>query len=69
MPVFLPTTLQGADQIIQTMKDLKKEAPSNTMEVVVIVKDDEKPGDGPSKCAESCAALLMPQCFKNSRLN
>ncbi|KAM4561806.1 zinc finger MYM-type protein 2 [Fundulus diaphanus] len=43
VPVFLPTTLQGAEQIIQTMKDLKSEVPSDTVEADVIIKDDEKP--------------------------
>ncbi|XP_038158569.1 zinc finger MYM-type protein 2 isoform X2 [Cyprinodon tularosa] len=43
VPVFLPTTLQGAEEIIQTMKDLKAEMPSNSMEADVIIKDDEKP--------------------------
>ncbi|KAM4731530.1 zinc finger MYM-type protein 2 [Anableps anableps] len=42
VPVFLPTTLQGAEPIIQTMKDLKNEVPSNAT-ADVIIKDDEKP--------------------------
>ncbi|MED6283841.1 hypothetical protein CHARACLAT_013107, partial [Characodon lateralis] len=56
VPVFLPTTLQGAEQIIQTMKDLKNEVPSSTMEADVINKDDEKP--------DVKSVILKRECVK-----
>lgn len=49
MPVFLPTTLQGAEQIIQTIKDIKNEAPTIPTEANLftaeMVTDDQKPGE------------------------
>lgn len=65
MPVFLPTTLQGAEQIIHTMKDMKSEAPSNTSEAAIIIDDEEKPGESLPKCAESHVALLKRGRFRN----
>ena len=49
VPVFLPTTLQGAEQLIQTFKDLKRAAPSDPPEAdklseAEVISDDEKPG-------------------------
>ncbi|KAM9710605.1 zinc finger MYM-type protein 2 [Menidia menidia] len=40
VPVFMPTTLQGAEQILQSMKDLKKEASSTPLESNLISEAD-----------------------------
>ncbi|XP_054472012.1 zinc finger MYM-type protein 2 isoform X2 [Anoplopoma fimbria] len=48
VPVFLPTTLQGAEQIIQTIKDLKNKVPSDPLEADLLsmaemIAEDQKP--------------------------
>ncbi|XP_075993910.1 zinc finger MYM-type protein 2-like [Genypterus blacodes] len=48
VPVFLPTTLQGADQIIQAIKELKPEVTSDPQEadlppVAQVVAEEQKP--------------------------
>ncbi|XP_017285668.1 zinc finger MYM-type protein 2 [Kryptolebias marmoratus] len=47
VPVFLPTTLQGAEQIVQTLKDIKNEVATNPTEAELSVAetntDDQKP--------------------------
>lgn len=49
VPVFLPTTLQGAEQIIQTIKDIKNEASADPTEADCSVDElstnDQKPGE------------------------
>lgn len=47
--MFLPTTLQGADEIVQTINDLKNKSPSDSVEVDLIsttdvITDEQKPG-------------------------
>ncbi len=49
MPVFLPTTLQGAEQIIQTINELKNKVPSDPLEADLLsmadmIAQDQKPG-------------------------
>ena len=49
MPVFLPTTLQGAEQIVQTINELKNNVPSDPLEADLIsmaemIAEDQKPG-------------------------
>lgn len=49
MPVFLPTTLQGAEQIVQTISELKNKVPSDPLEADLItmaevIAEDQKPG-------------------------
>lgn len=51
MPVFLPTTLQGAEQIIQTINELKNKVPSDPLEAGLLamadmIKEDQTPGVG-----------------------
>ncbi|XP_068593230.1 zinc finger MYM-type protein 2 [Cebidichthys violaceus] len=48
VPVFLPTTLQGAEQIIQAIKELKNEVPSDPLEADLLsmaemIAEDQKP--------------------------
>uniref|UniRef100_A0A8C6L903 Zinc finger MYM-type containing 2 n=1 Tax=Nothobranchius furzeri TaxID=105023 RepID=A0A8C6L903_NOTFU len=50
VPVFLPTTLQGAEEIVQTIRDMRKEEPTTPMKAELSVAetitdddDDEKP--------------------------
>ncbi|RVE58223.1 hypothetical protein OJAV_G00206990 [Oryzias javanicus] len=54
VPVFLPTTLQGAEQIVQTIKDMKKEDSSDPAEASLFsaaekITDDQKPDVKPVK--------------------
>lgn len=49
VPVFLPTTLQGAEQIVQTIRELKNKVPSDPLEADMIsmadvIAEDQKPG-------------------------
>lgn len=49
VPVFLPTTLQGAEQIIQTINELKNKVPSDPLEadmlsMAEVIAEDQKPG-------------------------
>ncbi|XP_075967652.1 zinc finger MYM-type protein 2 [Anarhichas minor] len=41
VPLFLPTTLQGAEQIIQTIKELKNEA--DLLSMAEMIAEDQKP--------------------------
>lgn len=49
VPVFLPTTLQNAEQIVKTISELKAKVPSDPLEAdliamaEVIAQEDEKP--------------------------
>ena len=49
MPVFLPTTLQGAEQIIQSISELKNKVPSDPLEADLLsmaemIAEEQKPG-------------------------
>lgn len=44
MPVILPTTLQGAEQIIETMNELKNKVPSDLQSTAPTIPEDQKPG-------------------------
>lgn len=49
VPVFLPTTLQGSEQIIQTINELKHKVPSDPLEADLIsmadmIAEEQKPG-------------------------
>uniref|UniRef100_A0A8C3ALL3 Zinc finger MYM-type containing 2 n=1 Tax=Cyclopterus lumpus TaxID=8103 RepID=A0A8C3ALL3_CYCLU len=49
VPVFLPTTLQGAERILQTIKELKNDVPSDPVEADLLslaemIAEDQKPG-------------------------
>lgn len=50
VPVFLPTTLQNAEQIVKTINELKAKVPSDPLEAdliamaeVIAHEEDEKP--------------------------
>lgn len=50
MPVFLPTTLQGAEEIVQTINELKTKVPSDPLEddlitMAEVITEDRKPGE------------------------
>ncbi|KAM4558541.1 zinc finger MYM-type protein 2 isoform 2-T2 [Odontesthes bonariensis] len=54
VPVFMPTTLQGAEQIVQTIKDLKNEMAaipleSDLLSMVDTTSDNQKPDVKPIK--------------------
>ncbi|XP_074550798.1 zinc finger MYM-type protein 2 [Halichoeres trimaculatus] len=54
VPMFLPTTLQGADEIVQTIKDLKNKSPSDSVEPDLTpttegTTEDQKPDVKPVK--------------------
>lgn len=48
MPVFLPTTLQGTEQIVQTINKLKAKVPTDPHEadlsMAEMIAEDQKPG-------------------------
>lgn len=49
VPVFLPTTLQGAELIVQTINELKTKVPSDPLEADLLsmaemIAEDQKPG-------------------------
>lgn len=46
VPVFLPTTLQGAEQIVQAIKELKNEVSSDLLPTAEATAEDQKPGEG-----------------------
>nr|XP_040057953.1 zinc finger MYM-type protein 2 isoform X3 [Gasterosteus aculeatus aculeatus] len=43
VPVFLPTTLQGAEQIVQAIKELKNEVSSDLLPTAEATAEDQKP--------------------------
>lgn len=43
VPVFLPTTLQGAEQIIETINELKNKVPSDLLSMAEMITGDQKP--------------------------
>ncbi|XP_026231812.1 zinc finger MYM-type protein 2 isoform X2 [Anabas testudineus] len=54
VPVFLPTTLQGSEQIIQTINELKHKVPSDPLEADLIsmadmIAEEQKPDVKPVK--------------------
>lgn len=44
VPVFLPTTLQGAEQIIEAINELKNKVPSELLSMAETITEDQKPG-------------------------
>lgn len=44
MPVFLPTTLQGAEQIIESIKELKNNVTPDLQPMTETLKEDQKEG-------------------------
>lgn len=44
VPVFLPTTLQGAEQIIEAINKLKNKVPSELLSMAETITEDQKPG-------------------------
>lgn len=44
MPVFLPTTLQGAEEIIESINELKNNVTSDLQPVTEKLKEDQKEG-------------------------
>lgn len=44
MPVFVPTTLQGAEQIIESINELKSKAPSDLRSVAKAATEDQQTG-------------------------
>lgn len=44
MPVFLPTTLSGAEQIVETISQLKKKESSEQLPPTETNTEDKKPG-------------------------
>lgn len=49
VPIFVPTTLQGSDQIVQTIKELQNKVPSeglasNPLPTAEGLTEDQKPG-------------------------
>lgn len=44
MPVFLPTTLQGAEEIIESIKELKNSVTSDLQPVTEKLHEDQKEG-------------------------
>ncbi|KAM7406900.1 hypothetical protein PAMA_002883 [Pampus argenteus] len=54
VPVFLPTTLQGSEQIVQTINELKTKVPSDPLEADLLsmaemIAEDQKPDVKPVK--------------------
>uniref|UniRef100_A0A8C1CNV0 Zinc finger MYM-type containing 2 n=1 Tax=Cyprinus carpio carpio TaxID=630221 RepID=A0A8C1CNV0_CYPCA len=60
VPVFLPTTLQNAEQIVKTISELKTKVPSDPLEAdliamaEVIAQEDEKP-----KCSSKNIIIII----------
>lgn len=44
MPVFLPTTLQGAEEIIESINELKNNVTSDLQPVTENLEEDQKEG-------------------------
>lgn len=44
VPVFVPTTLQGAEQIIESINELKSKVSSDLLSVAKTATEDQKPG-------------------------
>ncbi|XP_043105154.1 zinc finger MYM-type protein 2 isoform X1 [Puntigrus tetrazona] len=65
VPVFLPTTLQNAEQIVKTIRELKAKVPSDPLEAdliamaEVIAQEDEKPKCSNIKCEKSSREVKM----------
>ncbi|XP_016316342.1 zinc finger MYM-type protein 2-like [Sinocyclocheilus anshuiensis] len=65
VPVFLPTTLQNAEQIVKTISELKAKVPSDPLEAdliamaEVIAQEDEKPKCSNIKCEKSSREVKM----------
>ncbi|XP_077071985.1 zinc finger MYM-type protein 2 isoform X1 [Siphateles boraxobius] len=66
VPVFLPTTLQNAEQIVKTINELKAKVPSDPLEAdliamaeVIAHEEDEKPKCSSIKCEKSSREVKM----------
>ncbi|XP_051566541.1 zinc finger MYM-type protein 2-like isoform X2 [Myxocyprinus asiaticus] len=65
VPVFLPTTLQNAEQIVKAINELKTEVPSDPLEAdlaaiaEVIARDEDEKPDCDIKCEKSCKEVKM----------
>uniref|UniRef100_A0A9J7X741 Zinc finger MYM-type containing 2 n=1 Tax=Cyprinus carpio carpio TaxID=630221 RepID=A0A9J7X741_CYPCA len=65
VPVFLPTTLQNAEQIVKTISELKAKVPSDPLEAdliamaEMIAQEDEKPKCSNIKCEKSIREVKM----------
>ncbi|XP_076857939.1 zinc finger MYM-type protein 2 isoform X2 [Brachyhypopomus gauderio] len=63
VPVFLPTTLQSAEQIVKTIDELKAKIPTDPLEAdllamaEMIAEDDKKPDCSDMKCETSSGAV------------
>lgn len=44
MPVFVPTTLQGAEQIVQSINELKSKVPADLLSVAKTATEDQQTG-------------------------
>ena len=71
VPIFLPTTLAGVEQIIQTISELKDEVPSDACEADLlamahVIAEDQKPATGSGSpqlpvvlpCSEGAAVIV-----------
>ncbi|XP_035378726.1 zinc finger MYM-type protein 2 isoform X2 [Electrophorus electricus] len=63
VPVFLPTTLQSAEQIVKTIDELKAKIPTDPLEAdllamaEMIAEDDKKPDCSEVKCARNSGGV------------
>uniref|UniRef100_A0A8C2H0F6 Zinc finger, MYM-type 2 n=1 Tax=Cyprinus carpio TaxID=7962 RepID=A0A8C2H0F6_CYPCA len=70
VPVFLPTTLQNAEQIVKTISELKAKVPSDPLEAdliamaEMIAQEDEKP-----KCSSKNILLSLSPAELNQSLS
>ncbi|KAL6100383.1 zmym2 [Pungitius sinensis] len=55
VPVFLPTTLQGAEQIVQTIKELKNQVSSDLLSTAETTAEDQKPDEKLVEASSSCS--------------
>ncbi|XP_051565424.1 zinc finger MYM-type protein 2-like [Myxocyprinus asiaticus] len=74
VPVFLPTTLQNADQIVKAINELKTKVPSDPLEAdlaamaeLIAGDEDEKP-DCEIKCEKSCEEVKT-ECVKHENVS
>ncbi|XP_060944447.1 zinc finger MYM-type protein 2 [Limanda limanda] len=72
VPVFLPTTLQGAEQIIQTIRDLKAKLASDSLEAELIslanmIAEEQKPANDESEQPTGSVSDVKPVEVKRER--
>ncbi|XP_053295434.1 zinc finger MYM-type protein 2 isoform X2 [Pleuronectes platessa] len=65
VPIFLPTTLQGAEQIIQTIRDLKTKLASDSLEAELIslanmIAEEQKPANDESEQQTGSVSDVKP---------